>query len=345
MKYFTCVFSLVAFTFVVGCGDSSIKEPCDQFAQGAFVLDIQDEFVTPPGIVSVFFKADTRAGTPIAGLTKDNFRIYEMGRNDDCFKEISAFESNADLSTNAQVYGSHTMLVLDLSGSVIHESLDELKQAAVSFIEQIMPDLQDDAFKMGIYWFDGSDELHELSDFVSDRNVLMDIVSGLNADLPTDPSTDLYGAVIKATNISTVLINNLIANGIIATTSIVLFTDGTDQAARHTKADAIQTVNNANSNISFFTIGLGDEIDKNVLQEIGKTSTIIAEDKAALEAKFIETSALVYDQANSYYIFEYCSPKRDGSGINQLAIQLNHLGQTGAVMTSFDATGFSGGCD
>ena len=43
---------------------------------------------------------------------------------------------------------------------------------------------------------------------------------------------------------------------------IVIFTDGTDQAARFTEQEALTAVNNADENISFFTIGLGDEIDE-----------------------------------------------------------------------------------
>ncbi|WP_396596319.1 hypothetical protein [Dokdonia sp. R86516] len=44
-------------------------------------------------------------------------------------------------------------------------------------------------------------------------------------------------------------------------------------------------------------------------------------------------------------MFEYCSPKRDGSGMSNLVIQVINGGQDGLVQTSFDATGFTSGCE
>ena len=345
MKFLTYIKLFVLIGLLTTACSKDNNDPCRPPSSGAFDLTIHEQFLTLPGKVSVFFKADTRSGLPLANLEPSDFRIYEKGRNDDCFNEISTFEANARISPNTQIFGSNTMLVLDLSGSVVQGSLQELKEAASSFIEQIMPVDPDPAYQMGIWWFDGQDVLHPLTNFISDRQQLINIVTALDQSLTTDPSTDLYGAVIKATSIANDMINVLISDKTIATASVVIFTDGTDQAARHTREAAVTAVRDANANISFFSIGLGDEIDKSTLAQIGKTATIIAANKAELESKFLEASNLVFDEANSYYLFEYCSPKRDGSGINELAIELHHQGQTGAVITEFDATGFSAGCD
>ena len=344
MKYLTYILFSASILFVAtSCGNDD-GSPCSNFDSGAFQLDIYDEFVTLPGQVSIFLKADTKSGNPIAGLTSDDFKIYEKGRNDECFNEISVFESNARVSLNSQVFGTSTMLVLDLSGSVINGSLLELKQAATSFIKQIMPETDNPAYKMGIWWFDGQNELHRLSDFIYQRQSLIDIIADLNQSMTSDPSTDLYGAVIKSTEIANDVINNLISDQIIATTSVVIFTDGRDQAARYAKGDAITAVNGADKNIAFYSIGLGDEIDRDALRAIGKTASIIAENKAELEAKFIEASKLVFEEANSYYLFEYCSPKRDGSGMSELVIELQYMKRTGSAFSQFDASGFEAGC-
>ncbi len=344
MKYLTYIIFFVTCTFLTTSCGSDDGTGCKEFGSGAYHLNISEQFVTLPGKVSVFFKVDTRTGLPVSNLTSDDFKVYEKGRNDECFNEISAFEANAHVSPNTQVFGSNTMLVLDLSGSVVEGSFQELKEAAISFIEQIMPATDDPAYQMGIWWFDGEDLLHPLSNFISDRQQLINMITALDQSMTTDPSTDLYGAVIKATDIANDIVNVLISDKTIATASVVLFTDGTDQAARHTREAAITAVNDANPNISYFTIGLGNEIDRNILAEIGKTAAIIAENKTELEAKFLEASMLVFDEANSFYLFEYCSPKRDGSGINELAIELNYEGQRGSVLTEFDATGFNAGC-
>ena len=67
--------------------------------------------------------------------------------------------------------------------------------------------------------------------------------------------------------------------------------------------------------------------------------------KEELENTFNDISERVEEQAGSYYLFEYCTPKRDGSGESNLVIQLTHNGLQGAVQTKFSAKGFTGGCE
>ena len=89
---------------------------------------------------------------------------------------------------------------------------------------------------------------------------------------------------------------------------------------------------------------MGEEIDEDVLSRIGKHSFSYASDQTQLENTFSEIAQIVWAEANSYYLFEYCSPKRDGSGNNDLRIEVEKDGRLGSVLTQFDATGFTGGC-
>ena len=162
--------------------------------------------------------------------------------------------------------------------------------------------------------------------------------------MSSDPSTDLYGAVLKSTEVAESLLKASQDRNTIGAASVVLFTDGTDQASRYREEDALDAVEEANSNISFFTIGLGTEIDTQILEAVGKTFSVFAGNKEELETTFNQLSQKVSERANSFYLFEYCSPKRDGSGENNLAIQVRRGSQQGAVQTRFDATGFTGGC-
>ena len=125
----------------------------------------------------------------------------------------------------------------------------------------------------------------------------------------------------------------------------MVFTDGTDQASRYTEKAALGAVKEANANISFFSIGLGAEIDTQVLSEIGKTFSVFAGNAEELEKTFNDISIKISERANSFYLFEYCSPKRDGSGDNNLAIQVVDGNRQGAVQTKFSAEGFTGGCE
>ncbi|KQC29123.1 vWA domain-containing protein [Flagellimonas eckloniae] len=326
-------------------GEGKEADDCLGFDDNELLLSIQDQFTTLPGKISILFKVSDLLGNPVSGLTADQFTIYEQGRNDDCFNTISSSESLARISSNSQVFSTNTLLVLDLSNSVLQSSLGELKTASTSFINNVIPTPETESFKMAIYWFDGEDELHKLNDLTSSATELTAAIDGITADISNDPSTDLYGAVIKSTSIAEGLIAANNQASVIGAASVVLFTDGTDQASRYTEQAALNAVDDANRNISYFTIGLGAEIDTEVLEQIGKTASVFAGNKEELETTFNQISQRVSEQANSFYLFEYCTPKRDGSGDNNLVIQLSDGGLLGAVQTEFNANGFTGGCE
>ncbi len=328
-----------------GLGQGKPVDDCLGLDEGELVLSIQDQFTTAPGKVSIFFKVSDTNGTPVPGLTANQFTIYEQGRNDDCFNTISTSESFARISPNSQIFNNNTLLVLDLSNSVLSSSLEELKVASTSFVNNVMPETPQESNKMAIYWFDGEDILHLLNELSSSRLELIASIDGITNEISSDPSTDLYGAVIKSTDIASDLIKSTTANGNIGAASVVIFTDGTDQASRFSETAALKKVNDANSNISFFSIGLGSEIDAQVLTDIGKTASVFATNKEQLEDTFNDISDKVSQRANSFYLFEYCSPKRDGSGENNLAIQVKTGASEGAVQTKFNAKGFTGGCE
>lgn len=326
-------------------GQGTEVDDCLDLGKSDLVLSIQEQFTTLPGKVSILFRVSDTQGSPVSGLQASQFTIYEQGRNDDCFNTISTSESLARISPNSQVFSNNTLLVLDLSNSVLSSSLDELKTASVSFIDNVMPATAEESFKMAIYWFDGENELHLLNELTASKQELTTAIDGITTDISNDPSTDLYGAVIKSTDRATELINASTQGDKIGAASIVIFTDGTDQASRFTKDAALKKVDEANSNISFFTIGLGNEIDTQVLMNIGKTSSVFAGNKEELENTFNDISIKISERANSFYLFEYCSPKRDGSGENNLAIQVSNGSLSGAVQTKFDTKGFTGGCE
>lgn len=326
-------------------GQGKDPDNCLGFEDNELLLSIQDQFTALPGKVSILFKVSDLQGNPISGLTANQFTIFEQGRNDDCFNTISSSESQARISSNSQVFSNNTLLILDLSNSVLESSLEELKTASTSFVTNVIPSPETDSFKMAIYWFDGENELHLLNPLTSSSTELTAAIDGITADISNDPSTDLYGAVIKSTDIAEDLIQENNQASVIGAASVVIFTDGTDQASRFTEEAALRAVNDANLNISFFTIGLGAEIDTDVLMEIGKTASVFAGNKEELETTFTQISQRVSEQANSFYLFEYCTPKRDGSGNNNLVIQLSNGGLQGAVQTRFNADGFTGGCE
>ena len=110
-----------------GLGKGQPVDKCLDLGENQLVLSIQEQFTTLPGKVSILFKVSDTGGNPVSGLQASQFTIYEQGRNDDCFNTISASESFARISPNSQVFRNNTLLVLDLSNSVLSNSLEELK--------------------------------------------------------------------------------------------------------------------------------------------------------------------------------------------------------------------------
>jgi uncharacterized protein YegL len=326
---------------IVGCGKDP-EMPTNPAEAETLKLTILDEYTSYPAKVSVFFKVDTKTGSPVAGLLDTDFSIFEKGRNDETERVISKDEAVRQISPNSQVFSYNSLLLLDLSASVVNNNLDALKNASKQFIEKVMPTSSDSSVQMGIYWFDGENKLHELIGLTADKTALTAAIQGITAGISADNSTDLYGAVLKGTALAEAI---LAANQNVTTaTSVIIFTDGTDQAARFTKQSAFDVVQKADKKISFYTIGLGSEIDQAVLKSIGKTSAVFADNITQLVEKFEQIAASVSNEANSYYLFEYCSPKRDGSGTSELRISVKKGTDKGSIKTTFDATGFKGGC-
>ncbi len=91
-----------------------------------------------------------------------------------------------------------------------------------------------------------------------------------------------------------------------------------------------------------FTIGLGGEIDQEVLKSFGKDGFELAEDSLALNETFLAVAERLEAESNSYYVLEYCSPKR--SGQHTLELRAIYEDMFGSFETEFSAEGFTGGC-
>lgn len=309
-------------------------------------IEVLDQSTALPGEVSIFFRVQDKAnGVPVAGLESDDFVIYEQGPNDDSYSVISASEANSRIVPENQNFVFSTMLVLDLSASVISNNLDQLKESATTFINEFMPSDGSSSTQMGVWWFDGKEELHSLMDFTSDRQRLVGAIESISSGISDDPSTNLYGAVVQSVDIVTELTKSLEDRQILNSSAIVVFTDGTDQANWTSENDAKSSIDYLTSNSKILTIGLGDEIDKEVLKDIGADGFAFAKRPSKLNETFEKIAKHISDVANSYYLFQYCSPKRSGTSIN-LKLEVDGKADDGKhkgeIETSFDATGFTG---
>ncbi len=323
-----------------GGGGGPVSSPCNcddiqVIQENGLALTFESQSVARPANVSVLFQVETVGGEPVTGLTANDLAIFEDG------ERISAYESRQALVSKPGKFRSHAMLLLDLSGSIVaSENLALLKEAAKRFVFSVMLD-PTSGIDIGIWWFDGARQIHPLVDpFTSDTAYVLSRIDRISSDMSNDLSTNLYGATIAGVQKIESMVGTF--GETTAVGSLVIFTDGTDQAAWRSREDAFEAVEDADPRVSVYTIGLAGEIDEAVLSAIGKDGSPLADDVEALVPRFEEIADWIRRDANSHYLLEYCSPKRRGE--HELRVEVVQGELSGSLSTCFCAEGFTGGC-
>src|SRR6185369_5796178 len=157
-------------------------------------------------LVSIPVSVMDRDGKYIPDLTKDDFRVWEDGAE----QRVAYFASTEKPFTVA--------LMIDTSGSTRFK-LEEIQDAAISFVEQLRPD-----DRVQVISF--SDRVRILSPVTNDRNRLRTAIR------ETEPGsgTRLYDAVDQVINRE--------FNHIEGRKAIVLFTDGVDTTSKNATYDS-----------------------------------------------------------------------------------------------------------
>jgi hypothetical protein len=301
---------------------------------------------------------DTCAGQPVSGMSAQQFSIEEDGA------AVSPYESQQTIQAKSQNYQMYSLLLLDLSGSILESgAFDSLTQAANLYVDQVLGNGQNGQ-QIAIYSFDGRPELNPVVGFTSDPGALKSGIAGLAtrqcttdgdcaafpdhrtcaAWMCVDNSTNLNGAVVGGINL---LEGQLQANAAVQfkDAAMVLMTDGSDEAARVSAATAQGKVNG--SQVHVFTVGLAGEVDSQALRSFGKDGYVSAQNASQLGQAFTDIANRIVALSSRFYLLEYCSPKRNGS--HQLTLNAAWTGPdkktwNGSLSKTFDATGFQSGC-
>jgi hypothetical protein len=258
-------------------------------------------------------------GNGITNLYADSFEVFEDSQ------PLYLSESELQIKRyNATPYTIKTVLMLDNSTS-LQNDIDRIRDAAISFINNIVPNQE-----VAIYKF--SENIEMLTDFTSDKNVLF---AALQQYILGSATTNLYGAVVKgASQWEDVFSINEIVNGF-----MIVFTDGNDTQNSTSLADAIDAVHNK----SVFTIGLGNEIQPEILNKIGSKGYYPISDISQLSEKFGDIQSKISAEANSFYFLSYKSPKR-GNFDHILTIRIKnnpHIGDNSFITGTFNSGGFT----
>ena len=311
----------------------------------------------PNSTITVLMKVETKDGLPVAGLTEPEFNIWEDDPDrESCFLlQNDAAEVGRRIRPNPQRFKYSAVLMLDLSESVKQNHLEDLKNAARAFIEQIFStDLNTD-LGVAIWWF-GSKEMNNtinrVTDFVNNKTVLLAAISSIDeVAASSGTSTNLNGAVIKGADVIEQRIKLFQDQDIIAGGSLVLFTDAIDKARFHSRDEALSSIsqarNSTDGRAKFFAIGIrgGDDFDEDTLADFGPDFHIAAENNDALQDRFLDVAQVTSDESNSYYTFEYCTAARNGTVKLELEIVTSDRGRGVLEDLSYSATGFDDICD
>jgi uncharacterized protein YegL len=287
-----------------------------------------------PSNVWVFFTVDRGKKDPVGGLAASDFKIYQDGNL------ISEFESKQIIQNPEVAAVMYTMLLVDMSGSITESGqADTLVEAAKSFADRVGK-----TQKVGVYAFDGEAKLHSVTPFTEAQGQVQGGLEGLRKYKPKDPSTNLHGAVIEAVRELKSSLDK--DHKPLKFGTLVLFTDGTDQAHRASLDDMKKELGDDKyKDYELFSIGVGAEIDKNLLGTVGRDGTELASDKNKVKEAFDKMAARIEAHTKRFYLLSYCTPARDGQHDVEIEAHTKNPDGSGSLKYKFDAKGFAPECD
>jgi VWFA-related protein len=272
---------------------------------GGYVLLKNTIETSTPSNVNVLFQVVDLNNQGITDLTEADFEVYEDGL------PISPSESELKIVKKEDLYYRiKTVLMLDNSTSLA-DSINAIRLAAADFIRNLVPYQE-----VALYSF--SEKPILLQDFTSDKNILIDALSRYQLGFPT---TNLYGAVVEGAN----KWKDVFKIGETVQGYMVLFTDGRDTQGSTSLNQALNAIHNK----IVFTIGLGKEIEPDILMKLGTGGFFNVNSTTEIESRLSEIQDKIVTYANSFYLLTYKSPKR-GNFNHILTIRVKNNPYTGS---------------
>ena len=307
---------------LTACPEKKIPpEPCMK------VSEVITREVVPAGVQTVFQVRDCR-GEPVTDLKNKHLEVLLDG-------DPIQSEGATSRVLNEQVdFKQYALLLLDMSDSIVDSgALAPMIDAARALVGK----LNDEGMRVAIYKFAGPKYFEAVQSFTEDRTALNDALD-LLADSDGLGTTDLYGSMVKAIS----LLEQEGDAAVLSSRTLVVLTDGTDEARESTYEAAAAAVTATEANV--FTVGLGGDVNKAELRAFGKTGFEWVEDADKLKAAFEAVSKRVTKLAGSFYLVGVCSPRT--KGIREMTLVVTKGGKSGRLTVSYDASGFDiVGCD
>lgn len=307
----------------------------DDFGPNRYVVLEKLKFeAKPPSVISVLFQASDRYGNALPGLQTSDFTLLEDKR------PISENETSLAIVPHQELpFSLRTVIMIDTSSSILPTDLDKIKAAVIALLvddngsSRLLP-----SQVVSLYSF--NDNVTLIKSFSSNTTSLVEAVNSIQPATSITP-TDFYGAVIEGSS----LWNDRFDLSQITQGSLIIITDGTDTAAKHTYKNALDAV----AGKSVYTLGIGDEVSTEVMASIGTSATFALRNYEQINSALQTISLQVKNSANSFYYLHYASPKRraEGDVANSqheivLSVKNNaNSSASGSVVDTFNSAEFS----
>ena len=314
----------------------------DNVSQSGYSIEIINiETLVDQSKIKVSFKLTDENNIGISNQTDSDFNLYERAVSaGETEQLIDPSEAPRLIVPNPQNYRYATMIVMDLSGSVIDE-IESIKSAATLYVSNLFSEINSGALEVAIYYFDGREQLQELIDFSTSSQDIIAAISGMSQDLQQDISTNLYGAVVQSCDrmqTKKLEIQND-PNTNIWSSSIVFFSDGQNQDFFRDRAEMNASINATANNTGFYVIGAGANVDTSVIADIGRDGQFLIDNYSQLNTGLNNVLDVIRREANSNYELEICTAK---SG-TEVVFRLESIGTATSNGTgTYDTNGFTG---
>ena len=229
----------------------------------------------------------------------------------------------------------YTMLLVDMSGSISESGqADNLVDAAKSFSERVGK-----SQKVGVYVFDGEEKIHSVTPFTEAQGSVQGGLEGLRKYKAKDPSTNLHGAVIEGLKELKKSLDK--DKKPLKFGTLVVFSDGTDRANRKTRDEMKDEIGKDEyEHYEMYAIGVGAEIEKAHLEDVGRDGTELATDQAKVKEAFDKVAGKLEAHMKRFYLLSYCTPARKGEHEVKIEAIRKEPSGSGTLEYKFNADGF-----
>jgi VWFA-related protein len=262
-------------------------------AQGNVTLKVDRLESGPNGQMTAYVTVRDENGVPIPGLQSANFTVVEDQRTSFPPEQLST-QANPEARLT-------TALVMDLSGTMQGQALDEAKKASAKYLETLL-DQPNDPDRVAFFGINGPVNISDLAiseknreiDFTNDRNRILNLINSL--EVTGNSPTPLYDALFRAIKITALQQ---------APRAIIVITDGQDKVSKLSADDPISEANR--NNIPIFPIGfsrgqVNDEYLTRLAARTGGTYT-----PARDAGQFTQVFGQTLDQLSQQYVLTYPS--------------------------------------